>query len=96
MAQARVLGTLEDHPGWKIVVKMLEDQIEVFRDALCQIGLPQDVTERMRSDIAVMRWCRKSSLLDNPDQFAEWEAALAKQEEKAKMIADRGLPPGGR
>lgn len=39
-----------------------------------------------------MQWCRDSALLDSPEQFELWEAALAKREEKAKMIADRGLP----
>lgn len=96
MAQAKVLATLETHPGWVIVVDMLEAQIESFKNALCQIGVSPEKTEEMRWNIKVMQWCRNASLLDKPDQYAQWEEALAKAEEKAKMIKDRGLPPGGR
>lgn len=96
IAEAKVLATLEDHPGWKIVVELLETQIANSRDALCQIGMDQEKTEGLRREIRIMQWCRDSALLDSPEQFELWEAALAKREEKAKMIADRGLPPGGR
>lgn len=96
IAQAKVLATLEDHPGWKIIVDNLEAQIANNRDALCQIGMDHEKTEGIRRDIRIMQWCRNSTLLATPEQFELWEAALAKREEKAKMIADRGLPPGGR
>jgi hypothetical protein len=96
MAQAQVLATLEDHPGWQKIVTLLENQIASFSASICQLGMDHETTERMRGDIAVMRWCRRSTQLASPQQYAQWEQDLAKAEQKAKMIEDRGLPPGGR
>lgn len=50
IAEAKVLATLEDHPGWKIVVELLETQIANSRDALCQIGMDQEKTEASPGD----------------------------------------------
>tara|TARA_R110002126_G_scaffold291760_1_gene457035 strand:- start:24994 stop:25317 length:324 start_codon:yes stop_codon:yes gene_type:complete len=90
------LATLEDHPGWQMIAELLDAQIANNQEALCQPGLPSLETEALRNDVRVMRWCRSASQQASPENYAEWERALAFQRKQEKMRSDGGLPPGGR
>jgi len=89
--RSKMLATLEDHPGWQLIVTLLDAQIANNREALCQIGVNQTATEALRNDIRVMRWCRAGSLQATPELYAQWAKDLAFQRKKEKMREDLGF-----
>lgn len=90
--RAKILASLEEHAGWRIIREQLEAQVEKDRNSLCLIGMPPDKTEELRYRIKMAQWVLASTGLDNAEQVAKWEEDLAFQQKMEKMRENVGLP----
>lgn len=74
---ARDIHALAQMPGWATWRRWVDEGIESRRELLCQIGLDERTSDRLRGDVALLRnLALKADAALDIEKFAELEKEL--------------------
>jgi len=90
--QAKLLQSLDQHEGWRIIADKIQLMVDGEKSAILDQSLDHEATQRKRCRIEILQWVLDAPGLNNEKQIRKWEADMTFHRKNEKMRDDAGLP----